>query len=189
METGLILTIGNRTTTIPSTETGHDDPARPPFRPLKGRPDDVPAIPEVENCDALKNALTTINDSSTPFFTIGCGKSFNSEQESHWVRGYVSFSFNHMELAKDSPNYFLLFEQFNNYVLGTKFNLPVDFNFEISGADFTSVPASGYLSRVWITTTEFPAMDLPKKLWNQSVGFLADFLGSYEKPPMPEIYS
>lgn len=185
METSVILSLGDRTKSIPSPSAACDSPG---FILLKGRIDAVPTIPETEGCDALKRALATINDGATPFFTAGCGKSFNSDQDGHWARGYIAFAFNYLELAKDSPNYYLLFEQFNAFIKEAKFNLPVDFNFEIRRAEFTAVPAAGHLARVWITTSAFPAMELAQKLWNQSVGFLADFLGSYEKPPLPPIF-
>jgi hypothetical protein len=184
-----IGTIKSSTKSIPysgaerGAETDYD------FKPLKGRPDEAATIPEVQDNDALKFALVKINNSSTPFFTVGCGISINSEPGGFWAKGYLEFSFNYIEIAKDSPNYFLLFEQFNNYVRTSGFNLPVDFNFQLEGAHFSEIAADGHTATVWITTAEFPAKDDAHKTWNQSIGLLADFLGSFEKPPLTAIYA
>ncbi|KAF0215929.1 MAG: hypothetical protein FD174_3939 [Geobacteraceae bacterium] len=188
MQTNVILSIKNRTISIPYPVAEREDSPHNGFIPLKERPDEVPAIPAVEDNDALKQALTMINDSTTPFFTVACRKSFNSTDGSFWARGYLEFSFNYIEIAKDSPNYFLLFEQFNRHVLASNFDLPVDFKFELQGANFTDITADGYTACVWITTAEFPTMEGAYKTWNQSVRFLADFLSGFEKPPLPAIY-
>ena len=188
METHITLSINNYTSSIPYPASEREDSPHDGFKPLKGRPDEVPAIPAVQDNDALKLALAKINGSATPFFTVACRKSLNSAPEGCWVRGYIEFSFNYIDIAKDSPNYFLLFEQFNRFVLEAKFDLPVDFNFAVQGADFTDLSASGYTVCVWITTAESPAMEVSHKAWNQSVGLLADFLAGFEKPPLPAIY-
>jgi hypothetical protein len=188
MATNITLSIKNRTVAIPYPAPDQEDSPHSGFRPLKGRPDAVPEIPAVHDNDALKLALIKINDSATPFFTVACRKSFNSGPEGFWARGYLEFSFNHIDIAKDSPNYFLLFEQFNRYVAEANFDLPVDFNFELQGAHFTDRAANGYTACVWITTAESPAMEGVHKTWNQSVGILADFLGNFVKPPLPAIY-
>lgn len=188
METSVILTIKNHTVTIPYPPAERKDAPHNGFIPLKGRPDEAGAIPAVQDNDALKHALAKINDSGTPFFTVACRKSFNESNGVFWARGYLEFSFNYIDIAKDSPNYFLLFEQFSSHVAASNFDMPVDFKFELQGASFTDVAATGHTASVWITTAEFPTMEGAHKTWNQSVGFLAEFLGSFEKPPLPAIY-
>lgn len=188
MQTNIVLSLGDRTTSIPYPGTDRKDEPHDGFRILKGRPDEAESIPAARDSAALKRALTRINDAATPFFTVACRMSCNSQGGSCWVRGYLEFSFNHADIAKDSPNYFLLFEQFNRYVREADFDLPVDFNFELHNARFTQIPASGHTACVWITTSEFPGKDAAMMAWNQSVGLLADFLGNFERPPIPAIY-
>lgn len=188
MQTNIILSINDHTTSIPYPGTGHPDAPHNGFVSLKGRLDAMDSIPAVADSAALKRALTKVNASETPFFTVACRISCNEHPGNCWVRGYLEFSFNYIDLAKDSPNYFLLFEQFNRYVRETKFDLPVDFNFVLQHASFPEIPANGHTACVWITTSEFPARDAALMAWNQSVGLLADFLGNFEKPPLPAIY-
>lgn len=188
MQTNIILSIQNRTITIPYPGVEREDSPHNGFIPLKVRPKDIDAIPAVEDNDALKHALIKINDASSPFFTVACRKVFNSDEGSFWVKGYLEFSLNYIEIAKDSPNYFLLFEQFNRHVLESNFDIPVDFNFELHGANFADIASNGYTACVWITTAEFPTTEGAYKTWNQSVGFLADFLSGFEKPALSAIY-
>jgi hypothetical protein len=189
MQTNLILSIKCSTKSIPSDGGEHGAGTDHGFKPLKGRPDEAATIPEVQDSAALKYALVKINDSAIPFFTAGCALSINHASSGFWAKGYLEFSFNHIEIAKDSPNYFLLFEQFNTYVRSSDFNLAVDFNFQLEGAHFLEIAADGHTATVWITTAEFPDSDNAHKTWNQSVRLLADFLGSFENPPLPAIYS
>ncbi len=188
MQTNIILSLADRTISIPYPGTGRKDAPHDGFRMLKGRPEEAEAVPATRDSAALKNALVKINAGTTPFFTVACRMSCNGQPGNYWVRGYLEFSFNYTDIAKDSPNYFLLFEQFNRYVREATFDLPVDFNFELSNARFTNVPFDGHTACTWITTSEFPAMDAALMVWNQSVGLLADFLGTFEKPPLPAIY-
>lgn len=188
MQTNIILSLTDRTISIPYPGTDRKDAPHDGFRILKRRPEEVETIPAAKDSAALKNALVKINAGTTPFFTVACRMSCNGQPGGCWVRGYLEFSFNYADIAKDSPNYFLLFEQFNRYVREANFDLPVDFNFELSNAHFTEVPFAGHTACIWITTSEVPAMDAALMAWNQSVGLLADFLGNFEKPPLPAIY-
>ncbi len=188
MQTSIILTIKDRTTSIPYPGTDRTVTPHQGFVLLKGRPEAAEAIPAAADSAALKHALAKINASSGPFFTIACRVARNTQAGNCWIRGYVEFSFNYIDIAKDSPNYFLLFEQFNRYVREAHFDLPVDFNFELQNTHFTEIPAYGYTTCVWITTSEFPAIEAALMAWNQSVGLLGDFLGNFEPPPFPPIY-
>lgn len=188
MQTTVILSVKDRTTAIPYPAADREDSPHQGFVPIKGQPDAAAAIPAVQESEALKQALVKINGSNTPFFTVACRQVLNCHAERFWVRGYLEFALNYVELAKDSPNYFLLFEQFSRYVQQANFDIPVDFNFELQGTRFSDAKADGHTACVWITTAEFPSEEGALKTWNQSVGFLADFLGSFEKLSLPVIY-
>lgn len=188
MQTNIVLSIKNSPTAIPYPASDRGDTPHQGFKPLKGRPKDVAAIPAVQESEALKLALAKINDSSTPFFTVACKKVLNNRAGKFWTRGYLEFAINYPELALESPNYYLLFEQFNRHVHDANLDLPVDFNFELQPTEFRGKKASGYTACVWITTAEFPNDEGAHKIWNMSVSFLADFLKSFEKPDLPAIY-
>lgn len=188
METNLVLTLNNHTTVIPYPAMDREEWPHQGFRPLKGNTEEVVSIPAVKDNAALRQALVKINDPTSPFFTIACRKFLNSMQGGFWVRGYIEFSFNYLDIARDSPNYFLLFEQFAKFITASNFDLPVDFNFEIRDARFVDMQTDGHTVCVWITTGEYPADEGALMGWNQSVGLLAEFLGNFEKPSLPPIF-
>lgn len=188
MQTTVLLSLMNRTKIIPAVDPKDPTAGGSGFRPLKGTPEEASGISAVETSGALKDALEKINTVTTPFFTTGCGTSCNAEASSFWTRGYIEFAFNYIEIARDSPNYFLLFEQFNRHVIDTALDLPVEFNFQLKAAHFAKIAAVGYTTCVWITTAELPSVEESQKAWNQAAGFLKDFLCSFENPDLPVIY-
>ena len=187
MNATALLSLNNHTKIIPPGSS--DKPAAPSrFRLLKGRPEAAAGIAGAEASGALKDALVKINADTTPFFTTGCGRSCNGQTGGFWTRGYIDFAFNYIEIAKDSPNYFLLFEQFNRHILESAFDVPVEFNFQLEAAHFEKIAAVGYTTCVWITTAEFPSPDESQKAWNQGICFLKDFLCSFERPDLSPMY-
>lgn len=188
MQTNVTLCVKDALTTIPYPAAEREDTSHQGFILLKGRPEEAGSVPAAQESEAIKLALVRINGSSTPFFSVGCHKMLNSQNGSFWTRGYIEFALNYEEVVRDSPNYFLLFEQFANHVNTAQFDLPVDFSFELRPAEFTTSGIKGHTTCVWITTAEFPAEEGADKAWNQSINFLSEFLGSFEKLELPEIY-
>src|SRR5262245_28811675 len=70
------------------------------FTPLKGRPDDCLQIVEAADTPQLGAALARLNKWETAFFTTGCEKAFNTQQELARPIGYVEFCFNSVAQAK-----------------------------------------------------------------------------------------
>lgn len=80
----MMLTIRNRSKGVPyggSGEPREDGSANYGFKPLKGKPEEAARIHEVQDEEHFRAALVAINDPSTPFFTVGCEKSFNHDDE------------------------------------------------------------------------------------------------------------
>jgi hypothetical protein len=188
MAMNIILSSKGERSAVPYPGTDREESPHQGFVILKGRPEQAATIPATVDNNALVHALTRINAPATPFFTVACRKSLNSGPGSYWARGYIEFAFNFIEIAKDSPNYFLLFEQFNGFAAASGCDLPVDFEFELRRTEFSDISAEGHTVCVWITTAEFPSPDGANLVWAQSVGLLADFLGSFSKPELPAIY-
>jgi hypothetical protein len=184
MQTGIILSLKNQTRVLEARSAS----SGPGFVSLKGKTELVETVPETEESGALRHALEKINTAGTPFFTTSCGISVNSDEGGCWARGYLGFCFNYVEIARDSPNYFLLFEQFNRHLLDSSFDLPIEFHFQIEAAHFSGINDIGYAASVWITTAEFPSTDPAVMIWNQGIGLLADFLSSFENPELPAIF-
>lgn len=188
MQTSVTLCIKESQTVVPYPAAVREEAPHEGFILLKGNPDLVCSIQAAQESEAVKLALGRINGSATPFFSIACRKVLNSQNGTFWCRGYIEFALNYEEVVKDSPNYFLLFEQFANHVTTAPFDAPVDFSFELHPAQFTQSGVAGHTACVWITTAEFPAEEGADKIWNQSIGFLSEFLGSFERLDLPELY-
>lgn len=189
MITELILTLKNRTKTIPYvSERREDGTVNHGFHILKNRPEAVGSILETQDQKTLRQALSVINEASTPFFTVGCEKDINRSSEGFWVRGYLEFSFNDPETAACADRYFQVFFDFNRLVWAAQFDLPVQYHFELEGAEFQKVQIHGFTAAVWITTLCFPTADDAWSPWNRAVLFFADFLASCKCEPKPGIY-
>lgn len=188
MQTSVTLCVKDIQTTIPYPAAEREEAPHDGFIVLKGKSEEAGSVSAAQESEAVRLALIRINGSSTPFFTVACRKVLNNQGGTFWTRGYIEFALNYEEVAKDSPNYFLLFEQFAHHVKTGRFDVPVDFNFELRPAQFDATGATGHTACVWITTSEFPAEEGADKAWNQSINFLSEFLGSFEKLELPEIY-
>lgn len=185
MLTELILTLKDRRKTIPYIpETRTDGTVNYGFRMLKNQAENLDAIPEARDNQALRHALAVINDKSTAFFTVGCEKDINESPEGHWVRGYLEFSFIDPGVAAVAGEYFDVFLHFNRHITASCIDLPVQYHFEFEEAYFKDTGSPGYTAAVWITTLGFPAADDAWHPWNRAIMVLADFLSSYQRGAM-----
>ena len=82
----------------------------------------------------------------------------------------------------------MLFEQFNRHILDTAFDIPIEINFQLQATHFTEIAAVGYTTCSLDHHAEFPSLEESQKAWNQALGFLKDFLCSFENPDLPAIY-
>jgi hypothetical protein len=184
--TEMRLTIRNRGKGVPYGGSGiprEDGSANYGFKALKGKREEAALINEVQDEPHFRDALVAINDLSTPFFTVGCEKSFNQDEEGHWAKGYIEFAFNYCELAGDAQWYFKLFFDLNHFVWQGQFNEPVRFHFELEGAHFSAGNCAGYTLTVWITTAFMPTAEEVREIWGKSVDLLVEFLKQYPAEP------
>lgn len=190
-QTQLMLSIRNRGKGVPYGGRGvprENGSANYGFKALKGKPEEAALIHEVQDDEHFRNALVAINDQNTPFFTVGCEKSFNKDDEGFWARGYLELAFNYCELVEDAKWYFKLFFDFNNHVWQNKFNEPTQYHFEMEGAHFFEGNCAGYTVAIWITTAVLPTNEEVKEVWGKSVDFLTSFLTEYQSSDLPPIY-
>jgi len=179
-ESILVLSIRNRTKAVPYPGSGirADGHENYGFKPLKGRIGEVESIPEVQDNPALSNALKALNDESGLFFTIGCEKSCNQESAGFWMRGFLEFSFNYIELVTDAQNYFKLFFDFTHLFWELPPEAVVQYHFELEGSTFTNVSVNGFTVVVWITTLPLPTEEATKKAWAWALDTLVKYLKS-----------
>lgn len=179
VQTNLILSIDPGFKTIPYS------PAERPegstchgFKLLKGKPDaDARAIVEVSDLPCLADAVVAINLPETSFFTVGCEKAFNQEGDSFWMRGYIEFCFDYVNLAGDAAAYFVAFFHFSEFVRERGFNEPVQFHWELQSCSFLDAEREmGFACTVWITTANGPSEPVVRTAWCSAVTLLAEYL-------------
>jgi len=189
VQTNVILSLRNFEKSIPyKPKTRPEGSICHGFILLKGKPHEAVKIAEVSDNVALLNALQAINNSSTAFFTVGCEKSFNREEEAFWAKGYIEFSFNYSELVTDAQTYFKLFFDFNGAIWESGFKLPVQFHWEIDRALFSARNIGGFTATVWVATAHIATEGRCKAIWAESITFLSDFLSSVQPYYGPTIY-
>jgi hypothetical protein len=139
------------------------------------------------------NALLVLNGPKSPFFTIGCEKACNKGDVGHWMKGYLEFSFNSIQLVADAQNYFALFYKFNECIQEReKQNTstdPVEYHFDLEAAQFLATSTVGFTLTVWITTSFFPEEEGAKRAWGEAVDILVNYLKTLQIGPSAPIYS
>jgi hypothetical protein len=190
----LLLTIRNRVKSIPygGGDAGRSDGSKNfGFKRLKGNKELAESIPEAQDSEALKRALVRLNDPSAAFFTVGCEKSYNTHEKGFWVRGYLEFAFNFVELVSGAQNYFKLFFEFNTSTTRIVSDLPkAQFEFQPEGGQFHDGPATGYSVSVWVNTSLCVTREESIGEWGKALSLLVDFLEPLEvKPGLTPIYA
>jgi hypothetical protein len=189
-KTHVVLAIKNFAKSIPYAGRVRDDATNHGFKNVKGNAKAAASIPEVLDNEHLKSAIVAINGPHTAFFSVGCEKAFNEDEHGHWARGYIEISFNYRELVADAKWYFKLFFEFNREVFRSKFELPMQFYWELEGNTYfdTEPPCEGYSCAIWITTATFPTAVQARETWEASVDFLASYLVQFPQKPLTTIY-
>lgn len=185
----IILTIERRSKAIPYPAEVRDDGTKNlGFRDLKGIDAANLDIPEANDSPAIRDALLAINQSQTPFFTVGCEKSLNEYQGKFWKRGYLEFSFNHAKLIADAAHYFPLFFHFSFAAHEFVLKRPIQFMWELQAARFTQADATGFSCCVWVTNGDYKTAEECERDWDEGLRLLTKFLLSAKPTDLPLIY-
>jgi len=183
----LTLVIESRSKAIPYPAELENDRTNQGFEDLKGNPETIENIAEIQDCPALRDALIALNEPETQFFTVGCEKSLNEYEGKFWKRGYLEFSFNYAELVRDATSYFMLFFHFNQAGPIRDF-LPknsVQFAWELQGCRFRKAEVAGFTCAVWISTGDYPTAEECERVWTEAVDLLAGFLIRFRISNLP----
>ncbi|MEA4834974.1 MAG: hypothetical protein VB133_07565 [Anaeromusa sp.] len=175
---------------VPYGAVERSDSTNHGFKELKGNAAAAERIAEVQDNEALKKALVNINRIDTPFFTVGCEKSLNREitNDRYWMKGFIEFAFNYADIVDNAQHYFKLFYEFNKVVAETKYDLPIQFVWEIEAAHFSKINTGGFTATVWITTMDNPERKEIEDMWGAGVSYLANFLSNYPTGNYRSIY-
>lgn len=151
------------------------------FKVLKGNPDAVQNIPEIEDDESLKNALIKINRLETDFFTIGCEKAVvfndgsNGMIKGYLKSGYIQISYNYY-LLTGQKNYEELYKRFEEFLIKATDNLPVKFTWAIQETWFNDIGKLGYSVGIKIVTAVCNSTETFENIWDIALKILNDFL-------------
>jgi len=155
---------------------------------MKGKPEKVESIKEAEGHPVIIEILKILNDKTSPFFSVGCEKRMNKNGTQYWMRGFIEFSYNYVELVSDATSYFPLFFHFNKdspEFLETNY---VNYWFGINPVHFKKTDTHGFSCCVYITTAEFNDENSAYSCWSSGVKYLSDYLGTKEDFDLTPIY-
>ncbi|MDI1301005.1 MAG: hypothetical protein PSX71_03790 [bacterium] len=186
----VLLAIENRGKAVPYESEKHKDSENYGFKALKGRMAEAEEVPEAKGFAEIISILKSINEEASPFFSVGCEKSFNKSKDGYWAKGYIEFSFNYKELIIDAVQYFPLFFHFHRYVEDFANSNSVQFLWELQPAHFIEADVDGFTVCVWITTGELKTLDAARALWLSAVKSLEGYLLTVGRPRRgTEIYA
>jgi len=185
----VMLTINQKSKSIPYPAASHPNSQNYGFHVLKGKLNKCEKVQEASDNASIINILKILNRNESPFFSVGCEKSYNHDREGYWVKGYVEFAFNYENLVSDAARYFPLFFHFSKYIHEFISRNNVQFWWDLQPANFEKVPCMGFSACIWITTGLFPTALQAKEVWEQSVDMLSAYLEPLGKPEkMKPIY-
>jgi hypothetical protein len=178
----ILLTVNQRAKAIPyppATNSGYQNFG---FRVLKGKLDKIANVQEAKDIACLQEILGVLNDDASPFFSVGCEKSFNVRSTGHWAKGYIEFAYNYKEPVSDARHYFPLFFQFTKSTAEYVEHHDVQYWWDLQPASFEAINCAGFSCCIWITTGMFAQAESARTEWEAAVRKLSDFLRSVKIP-------
>jgi len=184
MEQKIWLAVSDESKSIPYRKEERNDSINNGFINLKKDLKDINRISEVNDGKLesipIKNILTCLNKKETVFFTVGCEKQFNIEEEikKYCLRGYIELAYNYEELAKNIFEWYSLFDSFNGYLWRWQKNFSdmAHYHWIMMGANFTEKNINGSTMTIWITTPWLDNDTMCLLSWNRSWKVLEEYL-------------
>lgn len=159
------------------------------FKNLKGSPERIAEVPELQDDDALRDLIVSLNQPESAFATIGCVSGPVHEQQGHRVSGYVEFAFNSVEAVADAASYFPIFFHFDRALHSLKFDDQVHFHWELMAATFVFlVEARGFTMTVTVNTGWYADEAGATLAWQNGLNFLAKYLTQVPRAEGPSLF-
>ena len=184
----IMLTINQRSKSIPYPAASDAGSQNFGFRVLKGKLDKIGNIQEAKNSQCIQEILRTLNADDSPFFSVGCEKAFNEGPNGHWAKGYIEFAFNYSKLVTDATYYFPLFFHFNKHATDFLPHHDVQFWWDLQPANFVAAKCVGFSCCVWVTTGMIATSNGARNEWESAVTLLSSFLRAAKQSNADPIY-
>ena len=178
----IMLTINQQSKSIPYPAASHSDSQNYGFHVLKGKLDKCENVKEATETPSIISILKNLNSNESPFFSVGCERSYNQDNEGHWAKGYIEFAFNYEQLVTDAAQYFPLYFHFTKFIDEYLKVNEVQFWWDLQPAKFKKVSCMGYSSCIWITTGFHSSEEEAKQVWEKSINMLDEYLSKHGNP-------
>lgn len=187
MSCKVFLTVDTRRKHIPYQSETHDGSQNFGFKILKGKLHKIDSIQEAKGFPGIIHVLRALNESNSPFFSIGCEKYIGEQPFSgFYARGYIEFSFNYAIMA-NFANLAEFFRMFSIHCANSNTRSGDSFDFNMQPAHFKKIGLDGYSCCVWIRTGEHSSYSEAEQSYNRSAIFLAKFIETVGAPAsLPE---
>lgn len=149
------------------------------FKNLKGHPERLSEIPELNDSPALFELVAAISDPENGLVSVGCAVWDFSDGNGHRREGYIEFVINSAKQTADAQNYFPLFFHFDRMLHEEGFHEIVNYHWELQGASFWPSDASGFTCSISVRTPYAADPEDAKSAWEQALKPPIEFLGSY----------
>lgn len=161
------------------------------FKMIKGHPELLTQIPELQRDAELLNLVSAINDPETGLFSVGCVSAPVRDQNGHRHSGYVEFALNSVSAIVDARSYFPLFFHFDSWLHEAQPKWPVSYYWDLQPATFieSSTRATGFTCTITINTHYANTSDEASQAWSESLSRLANFLREFPPQGTDCIYS
>ncbi len=157
------------------------------FMDLKGHPELVASVPELESDHALRALVIAIRQPDCGLFSVGCLSHDISDERGYKVTGYIEFAINSRESVQDASSYFPLFFHFSRHLEETGFLELARFNWELQPASYGK-GIGGFSGTVVLNTARFPSTPEARTCWMNSLAALEECLGGFPIQPGEPIY-
>lgn len=158
------------------------------FKDIKGRPERIAEIPELQDDSALRQLVTAINRNDTGLFSIGCVSDATQYPQGYGHSGYIEIAWDSCEQVSDMSNYFPLFFHFARFLKTSGFDRRVKFLWELMGANFSSAgldmqSVSGSTAAIFVSAGLEENAAEALRSWEDAMSVLGAYLGTI--PPQP----
>ena len=86
------------------------------FQDLKGQPELLDDVPELQTDAALRSLMAAISGRGIGLFSVGCLSAMIHDEHGHRMTGYVEFALNSARAAADAASYFPIFFHFDRHL-------------------------------------------------------------------------
>lgn len=146
------------------------------FKDLRGHPELIDTVPELQRDAELRALIVAVNAPETALFSIGCLSAPVEKEQGFGTTGYIEFALNSRSAITDAANYFPVFFHFAQMLHREGFCERVLFGWELSPVHFGDVRCDGFSATITVNTDHYSTSAEASVCWKKSLAALQRFL-------------